>query len=46
MSRGDHLVRKDGGKYDAADFDANPQEYASTFAEQVMSVFVRVEQVY
>ncbi len=36
VSREDHLVRRDGGAYNCADFTANPEEYTSTFAEKVV----------
>ena len=35
MNKHDHLVRKDGGKYDEDDFQAHPEQYTATFAEKV-----------
>ena len=35
VEKADHLVRKDGGSYDSADFTAHPEEYTSTFADTV-----------
>ncbi len=35
VSREDHLVRKDGGGFDAPEFEQHPERYASTFAIKV-----------
>ena len=31
----DHLVRKDGGKFDFQEFQAHPEKYASNFSRKV-----------
>lgn len=33
--RDDHYVRKDGGKFDAEEFENHPERYASTFSHKV-----------
>lgn len=35
MSREDHLVPRDGGKFDPDDYDKHPERYVSTFAKQI-----------
>ncbi|XP_064107735.1 alpha-aminoadipic semialdehyde synthase, mitochondrial-like [Macrobrachium nipponense] len=35
VSRRDHLVRKDGGKYDAVEYEEHPERYISVFAHKV-----------
>lgn len=35
VSREDHYVRKQGGKFDAAEFDVHPERYASNFAHNI-----------
>lgn len=35
VSRADHLVRKDGGGFDPADYDEHPEQYYSTFSKKV-----------
>lgn len=35
VSRQDHLVRKDGGKYDAVEYEEHPERYISVFAHKV-----------
>jgi alpha-aminoadipic semialdehyde synthase len=35
VSRDDHLVRKDGRPFDAADYQQNPEEYYSNFASNI-----------
>lgn len=38
VSREDHYVRKDGAKFDADEFDAHPDRYASNFSHKVIKV--------
>lgn len=33
--RDDHYVRKEGGKFDAEEFEVHPYRYASTFSQKV-----------
>lgn len=33
--RDDHYVRKEGGKFDAEEFEKHPYRYASTFSQKV-----------
>ncbi|XP_076056603.1 lysine ketoglutarate reductase/saccharopine dehydrogenase isoform X2 [Oratosquilla oratoria] len=35
VSRQDHLVRKDGSKYDAAEYEEHPERYVSVFAHKI-----------
>ena len=35
VSRQDHLVRKDGGDYDAVEYEEHPEKYISVFAHKV-----------
>ncbi|XP_066977946.1 alpha-aminoadipic semialdehyde synthase, mitochondrial [Macrobrachium rosenbergii] len=35
VSRRDHLVRKDGGKYDAVEYEEHPERYISVFAHKI-----------
>lgn len=35
VSRQDHLVRKDGGKYDAVEYEEHPERYISVFAHKI-----------
>ncbi|XP_045113722.1 alpha-aminoadipic semialdehyde synthase, mitochondrial-like isoform X2 [Portunus trituberculatus] len=35
VSRQDHLVRKDGGGYDAAEYEEHPEKYISVFAHKI-----------
>ncbi|XP_045609079.1 alpha-aminoadipic semialdehyde synthase, mitochondrial isoform X1 [Procambarus clarkii] len=35
VSRRDHLVKKDGGKYDAVEYEEHPERYISVFAHKV-----------
>lgn len=35
VSRRDHLVRKDGGKYDSVEYEEHPENYISVFAHKV-----------
>ncbi|KAI6221387.1 Alanine dehydrogenase PNT and Saccharopine dehydrogenase domain containing protein [Aphelenchoides fujianensis] len=35
VSREDHLMRKEGGRYDEAEFDAHPERYVSKFASEI-----------
>lgn len=35
VSRDDHYVRKEGGKFDAEEFEQFPDRYASTFSHQI-----------
>lgn len=35
ISRGDHLIRKNGGRYDKAEFEEFPERYVSKFASEV-----------
>lgn len=35
VSRRDHLVRKDGSKYDAVEYEEHPERYISVFAHKV-----------
>jgi len=37
VSRDDHLVRIDGGGFDADEFDLHPERYRSVFASEVIS---------
>ena len=38
VDKWDHLVRKDGGPTDDADFDAHMDQYRSTFFDEVSSL--------
>lgn len=35
VSRDDHLVRADGGRFDPEEFETHPERYISTFANEV-----------
>ena len=35
VSRDDHYVRIEGGKFNAAEFEEHPERYASTFSHKV-----------
>ncbi|CAL4103454.1 unnamed protein product, partial [Meganyctiphanes norvegica] len=35
VSRQDHLVRRDGQKYDAVEYEEHPERYVSTFAHRI-----------
>lgn len=35
MSRSDHLERRDGGKFDAQEYDEHPERYISTFSKKI-----------
>lgn len=35
VSREDHFVRKDGGTFDAAEFETHPERYISTFSHKI-----------
>jgi len=35
VSRHDHLIHKDTGKYNAADYEQNPSNYSSTFSKKI-----------
>jgi len=39
VSREDHFVRKDGGKFDAEEFERFPSKYASVFSHKVKIKF-------
>lgn len=36
VSRDDHYVRLNGGKFDADEFEQHPERYASTFSHKVL----------
>ena len=38
VDREDHLVRKEGGEFNADEFVAHPERYASVFARQVRAI--------
>ena len=38
VSREDHYVRIEGGKFDAEEFEKHPERYASTFSHQVLDL--------
>lgn len=46
VSRQDHLVRKDGGKYDAVEYEEHPERYISVFAHKVRKKISLVYPVY
>ncbi|KAI6224429.1 hypothetical protein M3Y99_01399800 [Aphelenchoides fujianensis] len=35
VSRADHLIRKEGGKFDKEEFDEHPERYVSKFASEI-----------
>lgn len=35
VSRSDHLERRDGGKFDAQEYDDHPERYISTFSKKI-----------
>lgn len=35
VSRCDHLERRDGGKFDAQEYDEHPERYISTFSKKI-----------
>lgn len=35
MSRADHLERRDGGQFDAQEYDEHPERYISTFSKKI-----------
>lgn len=35
VSRSDHIIRKEGGKFDPEEFEANPEKYYSSFATDI-----------
>ncbi|XP_072178275.1 alpha-aminoadipic semialdehyde synthase, mitochondrial-like [Diadema setosum] len=35
VHRKDHIVRKDGGEFDRAEYDMHPERYKSTFSEEI-----------
>jgi len=35
VSRDDHYVRKEGGRFDAEEFELHPERYVSTFSHKV-----------
>lgn len=38
--RDDHYVRKEGGKFDAEEFEKHPYRYASTFSQKVDLIYI------